>query len=483
MTFNVTDDIRAVASLHPGAPAIAWGLPRTGVQTVDYATLDGIVDAIAARLLDRGLAAGASIDLYTHDAVALMFVKLGAGRAGIATFHGARSRGVDLAIVKADRGAPAGPGRLAYDDTWWSRDALARAPRAALPRVGGAIAFTTLRTSGSTGRPKEVSVTHDMMRDRWFCSFEDGIPAGARLLCASGPAGGVGLGLSLRVLSAGGTVVVAERQDDLAAVVDAHRVNAFVGSPSSVTRLMRDRPAGAGSLASLRAVQITGARLPGALARAIRERVCPNLWCSYGATEIGPVAFGPLASMGDRPGATGYVVPRIEVQAVDEAGRALPPGRPGLLRMRGPGMCHAYVEHPEASAQRFHDGWFVPGDIGTVHDDGVLCVEGRNDDLINLGGSKFAPEIFEEILLGVPGVLDAAAFPIHAADGASAVGAAIVASRDVSVQALEAPFRGSQLPMPAIVLRMARLPRTDTGKVLRRELAEMATSRRPAAPA
>ena len=324
-------------------------------------------------------------------------------------------------------------------------------------------------------------VTHDMMRARWFGDLTDGMPRRARLLCPSGPGGGIGMGAALRVFGDAGTVVVPEESDDLAALVEAHRVSAFIGSPSSVTRLLRHRTDDAGPFASLEIVTISGARLPATLARTVRAQACANLWCMYGATEVGPVAFGSLAAMGDRPGAAGFVLPGIDIEALDEAGRALPPGRQGLLRIRGPGMGHEYVDDPEATARHFCDGWFLPGDVGTVHADSALVIDGRNDDLINLGGSKFAPELFENALLGVPGVVEAAAFPIHHANGSTGLGAAIVAGDGVGVQALEASFRRSQLPVPVIVLRLPRLPRTDTGKVRRVDLSAMAMERLPAA--
>ncbi|CAG0948873.1 fatty-acyl-CoA synthase [Burkholderiales bacterium] len=484
MTFNITDGIRSTARLHPGAIAIVCGLPgagAAGARTIDYASLDRILDAIAARVIEQGLSAGASVDIPTRQALPLLLIKLAMARAGISTFQGERTTGADMALVKPGQPARTSARAIAFDPSWWSEEAISRAPAGVIPHAGGATVYSLFRTSGSTGLPKEVLVTHDMMRARWWGDLPDGLPHRARFLCPSGPGGGVGMGYALRVFGGAGTVVVPQGNDDLAALVDAHRVSAFVGSPSSVARLLRGRAEDAGPFASLEVVLITGARLPAALAHAARARACANLVCFYGATEVGPVAFGSLAAMGDHPGAAGFVLPGVDVEATDDAGRTLPPGQPGLLRMRSPGMGHAYVDDPAATARHFRDGWFVPGDIGAVDGDGMLSIQGRNDDLINLGGSKFAPEAIEELLLGVPGVFDAAAFPIHHANGNTGVGAAIVASEDVGVPALEAPFHHSHLPKPYVVIRVDRLPRTESGKVIRRELTALAMARMPGA--
>lgn len=479
MTFNVTDGIRNAARLHPTSPAVLCGMPGVDARSIDYATLDRILDAIGARLIGEGLAPGASVDIPTRDALALLLIKLASGRLGISSFQGVRGHGVDLMLVQAGHAFPTAARAIAFDPSWWSADAVARAPADALPQVGGGAIFAVLRTSGSTGRPKEVLVTHDMMRARWFGDFADGMPGRARLLCPSGPGGGIGMGAALRAFRNAGTVIVAGENDDLGALVGAHRVNAFIGSPYSVSRLVSGRTDDAGPFASLEVAMISGARMPAALARTVRARACANLWCMYGATEVGPVAFGSLAALRDRPGAAGFVLPGVTFEALDETGRPLPPGEQGLLRIRSAGMGHEYLDDAQATARHFRDGWFVPGDVGTVYADRALVIDGRNDDLINLGGSKFAPELFENALLSVPGVVEAAAFPLHHANGSTGLGAAIVANDGVGVQALEASFHRSQLPVPVIVLRIPRLPRTDTGKLRRADLAAMAMARMP----
>jgi acyl-coenzyme A synthetase/AMP-(fatty) acid ligase len=192
----------------------------------------------------------------------------------------------------------------------------------------------------------------------------------------------------------------------------------------------------------------------------------------YGSTEIGPIAAGAAAAMPDLDGATGFLLPDIDVQAIDERGAVLAPGRVGRLRMRGPGMAREYWHDPEATARQFAGGWFYPNDVGAVTQDRTLVIQGRADDLINVGGSKFAPEAFEEVLLRVPGVVDAAAFGVPDALGKHRVHAAIVTRGEVELAAIEAAFRSARrVPAPEVVLRVPALPRTAQGKLNRAALA------------
>ena len=82
MTFNVTDGIRNAARLHPTSPAVICGMPGVDARSIDYATLDRILDAIGARLIGEGLAPGASVDIPTRDALALLLIKLASGTTG-----------------------------------------------------------------------------------------------------------------------------------------------------------------------------------------------------------------------------------------------------------------------------------------------------------------------------------------------------------------------------------------------------------------
>ena len=77
------------------------------------------------------------------------------------------------------------------------------------------------------------------------------------------------------------------------------------------------------------------------------------------------------------PGAVGFVTPGTAVQIVDRSGTVLPPGQEGLVRIRSDYAVDGYLGNPEETAQTFRDGWFYPGDIGTLGVDDLLIITGR----------------------------------------------------------------------------------------------------------
>jgi acyl-CoA synthetase (AMP-forming)/AMP-acid ligase II len=179
------------------------------------------------------------------------------------------------------------------------------------------------------------------------------------------------------------------------------------------------------------------------------------------------------------PGAAGYLLPGVTVEAVDGAGNVLPRGQEGLLRTRGPCNIAGYLDDEAASRAVFRDGWFYSGDIGTVRPDGLLIITGREKSVVNLGGDKINPELIERALNAFAAVADAAVFAIRNPLGIDELYAAVV-WRDGAAdeKALRAHCQGS-LPAafrPAHFITVAAIPRNDAGKIDRRRLPEAARS-------
>jgi acyl-coenzyme A synthetase/AMP-(fatty) acid ligase len=229
---------------------------------------------------------------------------------------------------------------------------------------------------------------------------------------------------------------------------------------------------------ALETIEAGGSVVPHPLLRDAMARLCPDVTVYLGSTEMGGIAAAHaamvLARRDSQPGLVGSIFPGIRVQAVDEAGDPLPPGREGVLRVTGPTAAPGYFGEQQP-AEAFRDGWFYPGDIGTVWPDGMLSLSGRVSDVINSGGMKVSPEIIEERLLALAGVSEAAAFGVPDAGGVERVWAAIVADPPVDEALLDAFCdRSPKGQAPEVILRLASLPKTESGKVLRRALREMA---------
>ena len=160
----------------------------------------------------------------------------------------------------------------------------------------------------------------------------------------------------------------------------------------------------------------------------VRARMCSHFVCSYGASEVSPVAVAPHHRIAELAGAVGYVCAGVTVQAVDEADRVLPAGEQGILRIRGDVCVARYVGDPPGSDRAFRNGWFYPGDVGCLTADNVLIISGRQTAVLNVGGNKIAPEAIEQVLLAFAGVEQAGVFCVENEFGLSEVWANVVAS-------------------------------------------------------
>ena len=227
----------------------------------------------------------------------------------------------------------------------------------------------------------------------------------------------------------------------------------------------------------LRALRISGSHLPAALAHKAARRLCANVVTTFGATETGNVCSGRHGAFAAIPFSVGTVLPDMQAEAVDTDHRALPPGSEGMLRIRGPGMTLGYFGDAAATRAAFRDGWFYPGDQGAVTPERVMIVTGRIGEFINSGGVKVNPKLIEDVLLSLPGVVEAAAFGAPDADGLVQIWAAIVSDApagDAALRRLCAARLGARAPK--FILQMRSLPRNENGKVVKAALADYAAT-------
>ena len=184
-------------------------------------------------------------------------------------------------------------------------------------------------------------------------------------------------------------------------------------------------------------------------------------------------ASGPLAhaSAADgKPGFTGYVLPTAQVEIVDAQGQPVPHGITGEVRLRTEGQIGRYLENADASEEALRDGWFYPGDAGSLGADGALYILGRTRELMNLGGAKVAPHLVEEALTGLAGVVDLAVFARSGAHGDKPA-IAVVPSAAFDDQRLLDRYKKAfpQYATPTIH-RVDAIPRNEMGKVMRAQL-------------
>jgi acyl-coenzyme A synthetase/AMP-(fatty) acid ligase len=232
-------------------------------------------------------------------------------------------------------------------------------------------------------------------------------------------------------------------------------------------------PARGGALSTVRWLLVAGAAMPPDLFAAARERVTPNLASGYGITEIGIMALADRELLARAPASGGRLLADVEAEVVDAAGERLPRGARGILRFRREHMAREYFRNPQATAKAFRDGWFYPGDLGRIDAEGLVFVEGRLDDELNIGGVKIEPAPIEQALQAHASVVEAAVFAAAPDQAGAALFAAAVVRAPVDEKALIAHCRSRVGPMhtPVRIFFTDKLPRNEAGKLLRAELA------------
>ncbi|WP_342244832.1 long-chain-fatty-acid--CoA ligase FadD2 [Pseudomonas sp. OTU5201] len=219
-----------------------------------------------------------------------------------------------------------------------------------------------------------------------------------------------------------------------------------------------------------------------ALVKATAERWQAMTGCSvvegYGLTETSPVAStNPYGSQA-RLGTVGIPVPGTAFKTVDDAGNELPLGERGELCIKGPQVMKGYWQRPEATAEVLDaEGWLKTGDIAVIDPDGYVRIVDRKKDLIIVSGFNVYPNEIEDVVMAHPKVASCAAIGVPDDKSGEAVKLFVVAREGgVSVEELKAyckeNFTGYKVPKH-IVLKDA-LPMTPVGKILRRELRDIA---------
>jgi long-chain acyl-CoA synthetase len=219
-----------------------------------------------------------------------------------------------------------------------------------------------------------------------------------------------------------------------------------------------------------------------AVQRAVAERFFKLTGCpvieGYGLSETAPVLTCNRADNNEYTGTIGLPVPSTEISIRDEAGNELPLGEPGEICARGPQVMAGYWQRPDETAKVMTaDGFFRTGDIGIMDAAGQVKIVDRKKDMVLVSGFNVYPNEVEDVVAAHPGVLECAVVGVPDPSSGEAV-VLIVAKKDPALteQALM-KFCAEQLTnykRPKYIIFQQELPKTNVGKVLRRELRDVA---------
>lgn len=250
--------------------------------------------------------------------------------------------------------------------------------------------------------------------------------------------------------------------------VSKYPIRTIMGSPVQISSFLEVQKQTNTNLPLLKTIIMSGSAPSDQLTVRIKSQMDCKIINAYGSTEGGFVAFSIL---GENQPVGAWINPSVEFEIVDDNHNPLPAMSAGHIRYRRDDMETTYYKNPEATAQYFKDGYFYPGDLGFIDQAGLLNLQGRSTDVINLGGVKVNPEHIESIALAQLGVRDCAVYGHINSSGIDELCIAVVVDNDFDQEIFEqtmASMAGNPISRTSI---LPSIPRTETGKIQRNLLA------------
>jgi len=343
-------------------------------------------------------------------------------------------------------------------------------------------------TSGTSAEPKGVMLTH---RNIYLHAHNTGLglttekDAVELHTIPMFHANGWGVPHFLTLL--GGKHVMLQRFDpvEIFRLIETERVNYCSLVPAMATALVNCPERSKYDLGSLRRINIGGAASSPTLVREVEETLGGTCFSGYGLTETSPVLSisllkADISPEGEqrfiRQAMTGYAMPGVELRVVDSQDHDVPrDGKSiGEIIARSDGVMQGYWQQPEATEQAMRGGWFHTGDMAVWGDDGYLLVVDRKKDIIISGGENISSLEVEKTILAHPAVMEAAVIPVPDKTWGEVAKALVVLRPNQRAGEIELIEHCRSLlahyKCPRSVEFLDSLPKTGTGKILKRDL-------------
>jgi long-chain acyl-CoA synthetase len=471
----------------PDHPVNFFGALKAGARVVHLSPLDG-ERALSHKLSDSGARVLVTSDLAALLPTALKFLEKGL---------------LDRLIVCEDDhwGAVSNPHTPIPDHPAIVRFATfvqgATTP-AQWPQISPDDVALLQYTGGTTGLPKGAMLSHGNLTsavsiyDVWGKKAQLERNAIERVICVLPLFHIYALTvIMLRSLARGDLISLHQRFDVEAVMrdIEVKRATAFPGVPTMWIAIASLPDLESRDLSSLVSCGSGGAPLPVEVARIFERKTNIKLKSGWGMTETCSPGTGHPQEGPEKPGSIGLMLPGIEmdVVALDDPGKVLPPGEVGEIRIKGPNVTKGYWNRPKETAEAFVGDRFLTGDIGYMDRDGYFFLVDRKKDMIISGGFNVYPQMIEQAIYEHPAVQEVIVIGIpddYRGEAAKAFVKLRAGANSFTLDELKAFLAGKlgKHEIPAALDFVDELPRTPVGKLSRHELRNQLSPPQPAQP-
>jgi len=459
----------------PDHPVNFFGALKAGARVVHLSPLDG-ERALSHKLSDSGARILITSDLAALLPVALKFLEKGL---------------LDRLIVCEDDhwGAVGNPHAPIPDHPAiisYSQFIAGATPPAQWPEIAADDVALLQYTGGTTGLPKGAMLSHGNLTSAvsiyeiWSRPARAQRAAADRVICVLPLFHIYALTVILLRSLERGDLISLHQRFDLEAVmrdIEFKRATSFPGVPTMWIAIASLPDLERRDLSSLVSCGSGGAPLPVEVARIFERKTNMKLKSGWGMTETCSPGTGHPPTGPEKPGSIGLMLPGIEmdVVALDDATKVLPPGETGEIRIRGPNVTRGYWNRPQETAEAFVGDRFLTGDIGYMDSDGYFYLVDRKKDMIISGGFNVYPQMIEQAIYEHPAVQEVIVIGIPDAYRGEAAKAFVKLRAGAIAFALDdlKAFLAGKLgkhEIPAALEFVDELPKTSVGKLSRHEL-------------
>jgi len=343
-------------------------------------------------------------------------------------------------------------------------------------------------TGGTTGVAKGAMLTHgnlvaNLLQARPM--MEDSVEEGTEVVIAPLPLYHI-YSFTLNcgiMLEAGAHNVLIPNPRDIPGFVKElknHRFTAFLGLNTLFVALCNNEEFKALDFSALKLTSSGGMALTSDTAKMWQRVTGCEISEGYGMTETSPVVtFNPNSAI--QLGTIGLPIPGTQVKTIDDDGNETPLGEPGELCVKGPQVMRGYWQRPEDTQKSFtDDGFLQTGDVALIQEDGYIRIVDRKKDMIIVSGFNVYPNEIEDVVSGHPKVVECAAVGVPDDKSGEAVKVYLVATAEGVTENELKEFCRERLTaykVPKSFVFRDELPKTNVGKILRRELRDEANSK------